>query len=133
MHQGWASRNWEQRSVSPTPMEVLKWTGANSLDRLDTVLLEGARGIISANLCLWTQCIGASMALRTVATGPRNPFHAHAVSDLDCRCFAAGAQLDHFAHSFMATNLAWLGGIGKGRPGVLHNAQVGMADAGVCP
>lgn len=41
--------------------------------------------------------------LTTTSAGPRYPLYADAVSDLDNRVFAAGAELHHFACAFVAT------------------------------
>ena len=84
----------------------------NLLHRPNAILLERARGVVSADFCLWTQRIGAGHALRAVSTRPRDPFDADTVSDFDAFVFAAGTELHDFAYAFVTADLAGLGGVG---------------------
>jgi hypothetical protein len=54
-----------------------------------------------------------------------------AVANLDVAGASGGAELVNDADALVATDLAGLGGVWEALPGVGHDAQVGVADAGV--
>lgn len=66
-------------------------------------------------------------------TGGKRGAHldTHAVADLDAAGPGGGTELMHDADALVAADLAGLGGVGEGLPGVGHDAHVGVADAGV--
>ncbi len=88
----------------------------NLLHRANAILLERARGVVSANFCLGTQRIGAGHALRAVSACPRDPFDAYTVADFDAFVFAAGTELHYFAYAFVTADLAGLRGVREGGP-----------------
>lgn len=57
--------------------------------------------------------------------------NTNAVADLDIAGPGGGAKLVNDADALVATDLAGLGGVWEALPGVGHDAQVGVADAGV--
>jgi hypothetical protein len=68
---------------------------------------------------------------RTPTTNPTNPLYTHPLTYFDSSIFSSGAHSDDFAYAFVATDLAWLSGVRECFPGVCHDAEVAVADAGV--
>lgn len=68
----------------------------------------------------------------TAPTSTTNPLDPNAVANLDVAGFRAGAELDDGADALVPTDLALLCRRRQDGPGVCHDAEVGVADAGVC-
>ncbi|KAI7180435.1 alcohol dehydrogenase [Hortaea werneckii] len=99
--------------------------------RSSNILLERAGGVVSGDLLVEADAVVAGQAGRTAAADPRDPFDADSVPDLDVREVGSRTQLDDFAYTLVPADLTRLRGEWEALPRVGHDAEVGVADAGV--
>ncbi|KAI7150347.1 alcohol dehydrogenase [Hortaea werneckii] len=86
---------------------------------------------LSGDLLVEADAVVAGQAGRTAAADPRDPFDADSVPDLDVREVGSRTQLDDFAYTLVPADLTRLRGEWEALPRVGHDAEVGVADAGV--
>lgn len=68
---------------------------------------------------------------RTTPTNTTNPLNTNAIADFDRAVLSPSTHLDDLADTFVAADLAGLGGVWQGHPAVGHDAEIRVADAGV--
>lgn len=86
-------------------------------------------GEISADLAIEADPISSLQARGACAARAADPFDADPVTDFDRSCLRAWTELDHRPNAFVAADLAGLGGMRKGSPGIGHDSKVGMTHA----
>lgn len=93
------------------------------------VLLKCPWGVIATDLASDARGIGTGKTRYAVATGRGHPLDAYSVPDLQARALGTRSEGGDSAHTFMPTNLSFLGGSRQPLPGVEHDTHVAMADA----
>lgn len=86
----------------------------------NSILLERAGIVVTADLCRCTIRIGADQAGLTVTTSRRYPFDTHSVADFEVGVFCPSTQSRNDSNALVTTNLALLGWSWKPCPRITY-------------